>query len=34
MMTLELWIGGVGIAVFTLVFLAGMLMFAGFDTDG
>jgi len=33
-MTLELWIGGVGIAVFALVFLAGMLMFANLDVDG
>ena len=33
-MTLELWVGGVGIAVFALVFLAGMLMFANLDVDG
>jgi len=33
MMGLEMWIGGVGIAVFALVFLAGMLMFSGLDID-
>jgi len=33
-MDLELWIGGVGIVVFALVFLAGMLMFASLDIDG
>jgi hypothetical protein len=32
-MDLELWIGGVGIVVFALVFLAGMLMFASLDID-
>ena len=32
-MNVELWIGGVGITVFALVFLAGMLMFASLDTD-
>lgn len=32
-MDLELWIGGVGIAVFALVFVAGMLMFASLETD-
>lgn len=30
-MSLEAWIGGVGIAVFTLVFMAGMLLFASVD---
>ena len=33
-MELEVWIGGVGIAVFALVFVAGMLMFANLDIDG
>ena len=33
-MELEMWIGGVGIAVFALVFVAGMLMFASLDIDG
>jgi len=33
-MNLELLIGGVGIAVFALVFVAGMLMFASLDIDG
>ena len=33
-MELELWIGGVGIVVFALVSLAGMLMFASLDIDG
>ena len=33
-MNLEVWIGGVGIAVFALVFVAGMLMFANLDIDG
>ena len=32
-MSLEAWIGGVGIAVFTLVFIAGMLLFAGADSQ-
>jgi hypothetical protein len=32
--SLETWVGGVGIAVFTMVFIAGMLMFANIDTDG
>jgi len=32
-MELEMWIGGVGIAVFALVFLAGMLMFSSLDID-
>ena len=32
-MGLEMWIGGVGIAVSALVFLAGMLMFSGLDID-
>ena len=31
MMSLEAWIGGVGIAVFTLAFMAGMLLFASTD---
>ncbi len=33
-MELEMWIGGVGIAVFALVFVGGMLMFANLDIDG
>jgi hypothetical protein len=33
-MSLEAWVGGVGIAVFTLVFMAGMLMFASQDHEG
>ncbi len=32
-MSLEVWVGGVGIAVFTLVFIGGMLMFAGQDHE-
>ena len=32
-MSLEAWVGGVGIAVFTLVFMAGMLMFASQDHE-
>lgn len=32
-MSLEAWVGGVGIAVFTMVFLAGMLMFAQLDRE-
>ena len=32
-MTLEALVGGVGVFVFTLVFIAGMLMFASFDPE-
>ncbi len=32
-MNLEAWIGGVGIVVFALVFLAGMLLFASRDLE-
>ena len=32
-MSLEAWIGGIGIAVFTMVFVAGMLLFSNFDED-
>lgn len=32
-MSLEVWVGGVGIGVFALIFIAGMLMFASLDTE-
>ena len=32
-MSLEVWVGGVGVAVFTIVFIAGMLIFTNFDTE-
>ena len=32
-MSIELWVGLVGIFVFTLVFIAGMLMFASRDQE-
>ena len=32
-MSLEAWVGGVGVAVATIVFIAGMLMFANYDTE-
>ncbi len=33
MMSIEIWIGGVGIVVFTLVFIAGMMLFASRDQE-
>lgn len=32
-MSLEAWVGGIGVAVFTMVFIAGMLMFAHLDDE-
>jgi len=33
MMNIEIWVGGVGIAVAALVFIAGMLLFASRDQE-
>jgi hypothetical protein len=33
MMSIEIWIGGVGIVVFTIVFIAGMMLFASRDQE-